>query len=100
MAKQVIVIEYDGNKADDEVQSYGVLAFLSEIARRGTLVNAEINPVVHHFTESDMAMFAASATKKQKGVTIKVERQSKPKIVLDDDSKEKIVQFFSDLING
>lgn len=100
MAKQVIVIEYDGHKAEDEVQSYGVLAFLSEIKRRGTFVNAEINPVVHHFTEKDMAMFAANIAnrvKPERAVTVKVEREKRP---FSDDDKEKIIDFFSKLYNG
>lgn len=99
MAKQTIVIEYDGDKADDEVQSYGVLAFLNEIAQRGTYVNAEINPIVHHFTGTDMHILAAKAVGETKGVTIKVERP-KAKVVFDNDRKEKIIQFFSDLFNG
>lgn len=101
MEKQTIVITYVGERPSDEVQASAVLSFLKTINNSGTYVDATVNPTAHHFAEDDVAKVIAATSRKSgtRGISIKVEKPER-KVVIDSDRKEKIMEFFSDLLNG
>lgn len=97
MGTQAIIFTYEGQEPTREV--------IRDMAE--ALINSEIGINVatvqnHNLNELEyaQAMVAAGVKKPSKGVSIKIETTKPKKIILGDDKKEKILNFFSELING
>jgi hypothetical protein len=97
MERQTIVIQYVGERASDTVQSTAVLSFLNTLAHNGVYVDATIDPIAHHFSETDVAQVTAMVANKSKakGVTIKVENTKKP--VLSREDGERLINALKGL---
>ena len=101
MERQTIVIQYVGEQADHNVESAAVVAFLNTLAKGGVYVDATIDPIAHHFTETDVAKVVAMIADKSKatGVTIKVENPMR-KAGLSKKDRDKILSVFEEILNG
>ena len=99
MERQTIVIQYVGEQADNDIQSAAVVAFLNTLARGGVYVDTTVDPIAHHFTETDVAQVTAMIANKSKtkGVTIKVENTTKP--VLNREDGEKLIRTIKSLFD-
>lgn len=97
MERQTIVIQYIGEKASDNIQSTAVLSFLNTLARNGVYVDATVDPIAHHFSETDVAQVTAmvASKSKAKGVTIKVENTRRP--VLSREDGERLINTIKGL---
>ena len=85
--QQMITIQYVGEPVNNpQILGSAALAALTTIGRAGCYVNAEVNPTVHNFNETDVARVVAAVANKSKaeGITIKVENTKKPALSRED----------------
>lgn len=96
MGTQAIIFTYEGQEPTREtIRSMAEALLNSDIGvNTATLQNHNLNEA-----EYAQALVGAAVKKPSKGLSIKIERAPN-KIVLGDDKKEKIINFFSELING
>lgn len=94
MDTQAIIFTYEGQEPTREtIRSMAEALLNSEIGMNvATLQNHNLNQL-----EFAQALAVAGVKKPSKGVSIKIER---PRREFGDADKEKIIDFFKDLING
>lgn len=101
MERQTIVIQYVGeNPAVSDVIVKAAVSAINTINDCGFYVDTTVNPIAHHFTETDIAqMTAMMANKtKSKGITIKVETPERPALSKED--REKFLDYMNAILNG
>ena len=100
--QQTITIQYVGETVNNkELLGTAAIAALTVIAKNGYFVNAEVNPTVHNFTETETAKVIAAIASKSKsnGVTVKIEAPyMKP--VYSDEDKKVLSRVFGRILNG
>ena len=101
MEKQVVVIDFVGERPSDEVIGSAIMSFLTTIKKSCSYIDATVAPHGRHYSEDEVAKVIASHFEKSKGgITIKVENPERPKLVITKDKEEKLREFIERLING
>lgn len=101
MEKQVVVIDFVGERPSDEVMGSAIMSFLTTIKESGSYIDATVDPHGRHYSENEVAKVVASHFEKAKGgIIVKVKSPERPKIVITKDKGEKLQEFIERLING
>ena len=99
MEKQVIVIQYVGEKPTPEEAAAAIVA----MQRAGTYIDTTVEPTMCHLTEKEQGMAALMYSKnKQKAgesVTVKIEHDPVFNGI-DKDKAKKFAQFLKEIIDG
>lgn len=99
MEKQVLVIQYVGEKPTPEEAAAAIVA----MQRAGTYIDTTIQPTVCHLSEKEQAMaafmFGDEKRKTGDGITIKVE-QDPVFNGIDKNKAKKFAQFLKEIIDG
>lgn len=99
MEKQVLVIQYVGEKPTAEEAAAAIVA----MQRAGTYIDTTVEPTMCHLTEKEQAMaalmFSERKRKSGEGITVKVEQDPVFKGI-DKDKAKKFAQFLKDIIDG
>jgi hypothetical protein len=99
MEKQVLVIQYVGEKPTAEEAAAAIVA----MQRAGTYIDTTVQPTMCHLTEKEQAMavlmFRERKRKSGEGITVKVEQDPVFKGI-DKDKAKKFAQFLKDIIDG
>jgi len=99
MEKQVLVIQYVGEKPTPEEAAAAIVA----MQRAGTYIDTTVEPTMCHLSEKEQAMAALMFSERKRksgdGITIKVE-QDPVFNDIDKDKAKKFVQFLKEIIDG
>lgn len=99
MEKQVLVIQYVGEKPTAEEAAKAIIA----MQHAGTYFDTTVEPTICHLTEKEQAqailMFSERKRKSGEGITIKVEQDPVFKGI-DKDKAKKFAQFLKEIIDG
>jgi len=99
MEKQVLVIQYVGEKPTPEEAAAAIVA----MQRAGTYIDTTIQPTMCHLTEKEQAMAALMFSERKRksgdGITIKVEQDPVFKGI-DKDQAKAFAQFLKAVIDG
>lgn len=99
MEKQVLVIQYAGEKPTPEEAAAAIVA----MQRAGTYIDTTVQPTMCHLTEKEQGMAALMFSERKKnkgnGITVKVE-QDPVFSGIDKDKAKKFAQFLKEIIDG
>lgn len=99
MEKQVIVIQYVGEKPTPEEAAAAIVT----MQRAGTYIDTTVEPTMCHLTEKEQAMAALMFSERKRksgdGIIIKVE-QDPIFNGIDKDKAKKFAQFLREFIDG
>lgn len=100
MEKQVLVIQYVGEKPTPEEAAAAIVA----MQRAGTYIDTTVQPTMCHLSEKEQAMaalmFANKKELKGEGVTVKVESGEPFFKSKDKDRAERFIAALKDFIDG
>lgn len=99
MEKQVIVIQYVGEKPTPEEAAAAIVA----MQHAGTYIDTTVEPTMCHLTEKEQGMAALMFSERKRksgdGITVKVE-QDPILSGIDKDTAKKFARFLKGIIDG
>lgn len=99
MEKQVLVIQYVGEKPTPEEAAAAIVA----MQRAGTYIDTTVQPTMCHLSEKEQGMAALMFSERKKnkgnGITVKVE-QDPVFNGIDKEKAKKFAQFLKEIIDG
>lgn len=100
MKKQVLVIQYVGEKPTPQEAAAAIVA----MQRAGTYIDTTVEPTMCHLTEKEQGMaalmFANKKESKGKGITVKVESGEPFFESKDKDRADRFIAALKDFMNG